>query len=45
MKEIGVCGVTETIENPGVVTSMEVIESGDADEASVSLKEYQNCCP
>jgi len=45
VKSIGVVGVTETIEKPGVETEMELIESGDAGVVSVSLKEYQNCSP
>ena len=45
VKAIGVVGLTETNEKPGVETEIELIESGDAGEAIVSLKEYQNCSP
>ena len=45
MKAIGVGGLTDTIEKPGVETVIELIESGDAGEAMVNLNEYQNCCP
>ena len=45
MKAIGVVGLTETNEKPDVETEMELIESGDAGEPSVNLKEYQNSSP
>lgn len=45
MKTIGVGGITETIMKPGVEVDILMIESGDADMASVNLKEYQNSDP
>ena len=45
VKSMGVEGVTETIENPGVVVCMLTTESGDAPEPAVKVKEYQNCSP
>jgi hypothetical protein len=45
VKAIGVGGSTEINEKPGVETTIEIIESGDAGVAIFSLKEYQNSVP
>ena len=45
VKVIGAGGSMETNEKPGVETQTLLIESGDAGEAMVNLKEYQNSCP
>ena len=45
VKVIGVGGSMEINEKPGVETETLLIESGDAGDAMVNLKEYQNSCP
>ncbi len=45
LKAIGVDGVIETTENPGVFAWILTTESGNAPCPAVNFKEYQNCCP